>query len=439
MRQLALTLYCVWLLQAQSGTTNSWPFPPLPHPAARSAYLIESNRIDEALQDLKWRIESDKENGGLWGNLTIAFLKQGENALAVESCRKAVRHGDSDKLPLLVLLLIQSGHVDEARCLVPLLEQLSAEASAALSSRIESLVLLTSYSIAKGDEKWALERIGEIEAIHGWEKVMLPVALSWLALQAEIQGHSRAKDRLISLTARLPRAVGDQAKHVNSIVNTLISEGFTKTSLISLQDHDCGPTFSLQFGGEMRQELELAAKGKIKEAAEAAEALVVRRPGYARAWRFLGTCYSALGNPTRSFQCTSNAIVLGDAVAVVNLAKIAGNLNDTDLLKSLCPHLEYMLSDSRFNYSLHRIEAFAIRVKLADVLEDRAALIRLFSLLPIAVEDDEMPMAKLGRLDEILQFVAKVSSRHSVEIDESLVKRCRAQAAIAASRALGAK
>jgi tetratricopeptide (TPR) repeat protein len=439
MKQLALTLYLVFLLQAQSGTTNSWPFPPLAHPTARSGYLIKSNKFDEALQDLKKRIEVDKEDGELWSNLTVALLKKGENNLASESCRKAVRYGQSDKLPLLVFLLIESGQIDEARCLVPLLEQLSAEASVGLSSRIESIVLLVSYAIATGDENGAIARLDRLEDIQGWENNLASVSVSWLISQAEIVGLNKVEDRLRNLSTRFPSVEQGQVKRDRWNVGRGNFLGFTKTSLASLQDHECGPTFSLQFGGEMRQELELAAKGRIKEAAEAAEALVARRPGYARAWRFLGTCYSLLNNPTRGFQCTSNAIVLGDAVAVVNLAKIAGNVNDTHLWKSLSPHLEYIFSDSRFDYSLLRIEAFAIRVKLADVLEDRAALPRLFSLLPIAVEDDEMPMAKLGRLDEILQFLGKVASRHSVEIDESLIKRCRAQAAIAASRALVAK
>jgi len=439
MRQLALTLYLVCLLQAQSGTTNSWPFPPEPHPTAISGSLIQSDKFDEALQDLKKRIEADKEDGQLWANLTVALLKKGENTLASEACRKAVRYGQSDKLPLLVFLLIERGQIDEARCLVPLLEQLSAEASVGLSSRTESIVLLVSYAIATGDENGAIARLDRLEDIQGWENNLASVSVSWLISQAEIVGLNKVEDRLRKLSMRFPSVEQGQVKRDRWNVGRGNFLGFTKTSLASLQDHECGPTFSLQFGGEMRQELELAAKGRIKEAAEAAESLVARRPGYARAWRFLGTCYSLLNNPTRGFQCTSNAIVLGDAVAVVNLAKIAGNVNDTHLWKSLSPHLEYIFSDSRFDYSLLRIEAFAIRVKLADVLENRATLIRLFPLLPIAAEDDELPMAKLGRLDEMLQFLGKVASRHSVEIDESLIKRCRAQAAIAASRAPVAK
>jgi len=426
----------VFLLNYVTARATHWPFPLHAHPSAPSRSLILSNRFDDAISDLLPRIESDKEDGTLWSNLTIACLKIGNARRALEACREAVRLGQSDQIPLLVFLLIESKHINEALCYTPALRQLASDGSVDALTKIESLAILASEAIAREDAKEASKVIEQMQNITNWEAVFSRASCLSLTAQAKELGLIGVENRLTEMSTGLTqgRQGAGKLQQDKWKAGQGSYAGFTKANLAGVKHSDCNNKTSIEQESEMHREMQLFADGMINEAMQLAEAVIVGRPKYAQAWRFLGSCHRALGNSEKSFQCTSNAVVLGDGLAAMNLAIIADEQRDIPLWKSLSKHMEAISTDWQYDYVDGRLEAYAMCLKLADITRDKAEVSRLFTLLPIANEMDEIASSKLLKVNEILKYCKRVADRHGLDVGDSLFARCRSRAALAAAR-----
>lgn len=394
--------FLVTLLQSLSHAAVEpkpapWPFPPLAHPSAPSRELLLAGKVDEAIKDLRERIARDPEDSILWQNLFTAQLMKGDQPGALEAGRMAGKLGYAESYPVLVGVLLQAGHQQEARSLAPHLQWLADWPGSDPSTRIEAVTFLVSKALADKDRDEALKLIAQIEKLSsagGRLRGDTFVGLKGLAELAGLPEVSKAMD------ARFGGSVAGKAKGEASVSPASVWTGgsgaypsFSNGSTEDKESNQLVPQYPFPPSrGEMAEELDLARSGKVLEASRRAKQIVERRPRFARAWRFLGSCYDQLGDKSSCWTCTSNAVVLGDGLAVKNLVLDAEEGGDVELWRSLIPHLLYLRDDWQQEYLGGRVDALTLLVRLADASDDVELLRKAVERVPTPVEG-----TRLGR------------------------------------------
>ncbi len=305
--------------------------------------------------------------------------------------------GYAESYPALVGVLLQAGHQQEARSLAPHLQWLADWPGSDPSTRIEAVTFLVSKALADKDRDEALKLIAQIEKLSsagGRLRGDTFVGLKGLAELAGLPEVSKAMD------ARFGGSVAGKAQGEVSVspasVWTAGSVAYLGFSNGSTEDKE-GNRLVTKYPfppsrGELAEELDLARSGKFLEASRRAKQIVERRPRFARAWRFLGTCYDRLGDKSNCWICTSNAVVLGDGLAVKNLVLDAEEGGDVELWRSLIPHLLFIRDDWQQEYVSGRVDAFTSLARLADASDDVELLRKAVERVPAPGEG-----TRLGR------------------------------------------
>ncbi len=325
--------------------------------------------------------------------------------------------GYAESYPVLVGVLLQAGHQQEARSLAPHLQWLADWPGSDPSTRIEAVTFLVSKAIADKDRDEALKLIAQIEKLSsagGRLRGDTFVGLKGLAELAGLPEVSKVMD------ARFGGSVAGKAKGEASVSPASVWTGGSgaypsfsngsnedKTSNQIVTPYPFPPS-----RGELAEELDLENSGKVLEASRRAKLIVERRPQFARAWRFLGFCYNQLGDKSNRWICTSNAAVLGDGIAVQNLARLAEEEKNLGLWRSLIPHLLYIRDDWQQEYVSGRVDAITSLARLADASDDVELLRKAVERVPAPGEG-----TRLGR-ESVRLLKAKFSA-----VQDTLRKR----------------